>query len=86
MHYSGKRSGNLSHHGVIRDTGLIHTMCHHAVEDPYLSGSNGIWKKKVSYKQCSIDETATMLHIKTLLGGHLSLRDDDAQVGQWSTR
>lgn len=49
MHYSGKRSGYLSHHGVIRDTGLIHTMCHHAVADPYLSGSNGIWKKKVSY-------------------------------------
>lgn len=23
-----------------------------------------------------------MLHIKTLLGGHLSLRDDDAQVGE----
>ncbi|STD44709.1 Uncharacterised protein [Edwardsiella tarda] len=49
MHYSGKRSGYLSHHGVVRDTGLTHTICHHAVADPYLSGSNGIWKKKVSY-------------------------------------
>ncbi len=66
----------------MRDTGLTHIMCLHAVANPYLSGSNGIWKKKVGYQRRSIAETATMRHIKTLLGGHLSLRDDDAQVGE----
>ncbi|RLR17859.1 IS5/IS1182 family transposase, partial [Sodalis-like symbiont of Bactericera trigonica] len=40
-----------------------------------------IWKKKVSYHRRSVAETA-MFRIKTLLGGHLSLRDYDTQVGE----
>lgn len=40
-------------------------------------------KKKVGYHRRSVAETA-MFHIKIkiLLGGHLSLRDYDAQVGE----
>lgn len=58
--------------------------CHernHAVANQHLSGSNDVWKKKVGYHRRSIAETA-MFRIKTLLGGHLSLRDYDAQVGE----
>ena len=47
----------------------------------HLSGSNDVWKKKVGYHRPSVAETA-MCRIKTLLGGHLSLRDYDAQVGE----
>lgn len=53
----------------------------HAVANQHLSGSNDVWKKKVGYHRRSIAETA-MFRIKTLLGGHLSLRDYDAQVGE----
>ncbi len=35
----------------------------------------------MGYHQRSVAETA-MLRIKTLLGGHLKLRDYDAQVGE----
>jgi len=52
----------------------------HAVANQHLSGSNSV-KKKVSYHRRSVAETA-MFRIKTLLGGHLSLRDYDAQVGE----
>lgn len=52
-----------------------------AVANQHLSGSNDVWKKKVGYHSRSIAETA-MFRIKTLLGGHLSLRDYDAQVGE----
>ncbi|NLS43863.1 IS5/IS1182 family transposase, partial [BEV proteobacterium] len=45
-----------------------------------LSCSNDTWKKKVGYYRRSVAETAMFL-FKTLLGGHLSLRDYDAQVG-----
>ncbi|BBI92181.1 cytoplasmic protein [Serratia symbiotica] len=38
-------------------------------------------KKKVGYHRRSVAETA-IFHIKILLGGHLSLRDYDAQVGE----
>lgn len=51
------------------------------VANQHLSGSNDVWKKKVGYHRRSVAETA-MLRIKTLLGGHLSLRDYDAQVGK----
>ncbi len=37
--------------------------------------------KKVGYHRRSVVETA-MFRIKTLLGGHLSLRNYDAQVGE----
>lgn len=47
----------------------------------HLSGSNDVWKKKVGYRRRSVGETA-MFRIKTLLGGHLSLRDYDTQVGE----
>lgn len=53
----------------------------HAVANQHLSGSNDVWKKKVGYLRRSIAET-TMFRIKTLLRGHLSLRDYDAQVGE----
>lgn len=45
----------------------------------HLGGSNEVWKKKVGYHRRSVVETA-MFRIKTLLGGHLSLRNYDAQV------
>lgn len=47
----------------------------------HLSGSNEVWKKKVGYHSRSLAETA-VYRIKTLPGGHLSLRDYDAQVGE----
>lgn len=53
----------------------------HAVANQHLSGSNSVWKKKVGYHRRSVAETA-MFRFKTLLGGHLSLRDYDAQVGE----
>ena len=53
----------------------------HAVANQHLSGSNDAWKKKVGYHRRSVAETA-MFRIKTLLGGHLSQRDYDAQVGE----
>ncbi|EJM5006885.1 IS5 family transposase [Salmonella enterica] len=53
----------------------------HAVANQHLSGSNDVWKKKVGYHRRSVAETA-MFRIKTLPGGHLSLRDYDAQVGE----
>ncbi|MGG2141397.1 IS5 family transposase [Symbiopectobacterium sp. RP] len=53
----------------------------HAVANQRISGSNAIWKKKVGYHRRSVAETA-MFRFKRLLGGHLSLRDYDAQVGE----
>lgn len=55
----------------------------HAVANQHLSSSNDVWKKKVGYHRRSVAERA-MFHIKIkiLLGGHLSLRDYDAQVGE----
>lgn len=53
----------------------------HAVANQHLSGSNEVWKKKVGYHRRSVVETA-MFRIKTLPGGHLSLRNYDAQVGE----
>ncbi|MGG2143621.1 IS5 family transposase [Symbiopectobacterium sp. RP] len=53
----------------------------HAVANQRISGSNAIWKKKVGYHRRSVAETA-MFRFKMLLGGHLSLRDYDAQVGE----
>ncbi|AHF74181.1 transposase ISSoEn1, IS5 ssgr IS903 family [Candidatus Sodalis pierantonius str. SOPE] len=53
----------------------------HAVANQHLSGNNDTWKKKVGYHRRSLAETA-MFRFKTLLGGHLSLHDYDAQVGE----
>lgn len=53
----------------------------HAVANQHLSGSNEVWKKKVGHHRRSVAETV-MFRIKTLLGGHLSLRNYDAQVGE----
>ncbi|MGG2140762.1 IS5 family transposase [Symbiopectobacterium sp. RP] len=53
----------------------------HAVANQLISGSNDIWKKKVGYHRRSVAETA-MFRFKRLLGGHLSLRDYDGQVGE----
>ncbi|EPB0153838.1 IS5 family transposase [Escherichia coli] len=53
----------------------------HAVANQHLSGNNDVWKKKVGYHRRSVAETA-MFRIKNLPGGHLSLRDYDAQVGE----
>lgn len=52
-----------------------------AVANQHLSGSNDSWKKKVGYHRRSLAETA-MFRLKKFLGGHLSLRDYDAQVGE----
>lgn len=46
----------------------------------HLSGSSEVWKKKVGYHRRSLAETA-VYRIKTLPGGHLNLRNYDAQVG-----
>lgn len=50
----------------------------------HLNSSNDLWKKKVGYHRRSVAETA-MFRIKTLLGGNLSLRNYDAQVGEAMT-
>lgn len=46
-----------------------------------LYGSNKHWKQKYGYHKRSISETA-MYRVKQLLGGKLSLRDYNAQVGE----
>lgn len=46
-----------------------------------LYGSNKHWKQKYGYHKRSISETA-MYRVKLLLGGKLSLRDYNAQVGE----
>jgi hypothetical protein len=53
----------------------------YAVANQHMSGNNDEWKKKVGYHRRSVAETA-MFRFKTLLGGDLSLRDYDAQVGE----
>ncbi len=53
----------------------------HAVANQRISGSNDIWKKKVGYHRRSVAEKV-MFRFKRLLGGNLSLRDYDAQVGE----
>lgn len=45
-----------------------------------LYGSNKHWKKKYSYHKRSLSETA-MFRVKKLVGGTLSLRNYNAQVG-----
>lgn len=47
----------------------------------YLSGSNDTWKNKAGYHRHSVAET-TMIPNQNPLGGHLSLRDYDAQAGE----
>ncbi|WP_457774952.1 transposase [Serratia fonticola] len=63
----------------VYDTRYCHER-YHAVANQPLRGSNDVWKKKVGYHRRSVAETAMFL-IKILLGGHLSLRDYDVQVG-----
>ncbi|ENJ7186675.1 IS5 family transposase, partial [Vibrio fluvialis] len=46
-----------------------------------LYGSNNKWKKRYGYHQRSLSETA-MYRVKQLLGGRLSLRNYNAQVGE----
>ncbi len=46
-----------------------------------LYGSNKHWKKKYGYHKRSPSETA-MFSVKKLLGSTLSLRNDNAQVGE----
>lgn len=46
-----------------------------------LTGSNAYWKWSTAYNQRSVAETA-MYCVKQLFGGHLTLRDYDAQVGE----
>jgi len=47
-------------------------------------GSNKKWKKRYGYHRQSISETA-MYRIKQLLGGTLSMRNYNAQVGETYT-
>ncbi|EJL6271240.1 IS5 family transposase [Vibrio cholerae] len=46
-----------------------------------LYGSNNKWKMRYGYHRRSLSETA-MYRVKQLLGGRLSLRNDNAQVGE----
>ncbi len=46
-----------------------------------LYGSNNKWKKRYGYHKRSLSETA-MYRVKQLLGGRLSLRNYNAQVGE----
>jgi len=52
-----------------------------AVGCQQLYGSNKYWKKRYGYHKRSLSETA-MYRVKQLLGGQLSLRDYNAQVGE----
>tara|TARA_Y100000588_G_scaffold188919_1_gene202870 strand:+ start:2545 stop:2892 length:348 start_codon:yes stop_codon:yes gene_type:complete len=49
-----------------------------------LYGSNKKWKKRYGYHNRSLSETA-MYRVKQLLGGKLSLRNYNAQVGETYT-
>ncbi|MEZ8368065.1 hypothetical protein AB6C94_01310, partial [Vibrio splendidus] len=46
-----------------------------------LYGSNKYWKERYGYHKRSLSETA-MYRVKQLLGGRLSLRNYNAQVGE----
>ena len=52
-----------------------------AVSWQQLHGSNKQWKKRYGYHRRSISETA-MYRVKQLLGGRLSLRNYNGQVGE----
>ncbi|WP_447883411.1 transposase [Serratia fonticola] len=52
-----------------------------AVARQRLTGSNAYWKWNTTYNRRSVAETA-MYRVKQLFGGHLTLRDYDAQVGE----
>ncbi|CNC48009.1 transposase [Yersinia enterocolitica] len=52
-----------------------------AVARQRLTGSNAYWKWHTAYNRRSVAETA-MYRVKQLFGGHLTLRDYDAQVGE----
>src|SRR5471032_2744913 len=52
-----------------------------AVARQRLTGSNAYWKWNTAYNRRSVAETA-MYRVKQLFGGHLTLRDYDAQVGE----
>ncbi|MBU9843909.1 hypothetical protein [Rahnella ecdela] len=49
-----------------------------------LTGSNAYWKWNTAYNRHSVAETA-MYRVKQQFGGHLTLRDYDAQVGEAMT-
>jgi hypothetical protein len=52
-----------------------------AVARQRLTGSNAYWKWHTAYNRRSVAETA-VYRVKQLFGGHLTLRDYDAQVGE----
>lgn len=52
-----------------------------AVAGQRLTGSNAHWKWNTAYNRRSVAETA-MYRVKQLFGGHLTLQDYDAQVGE----
>ncbi len=52
-----------------------------AVARQRLTASNAYWKWNTAYNRRSVAETA-MYRVKQLFGGHLTLRDYDAQVGE----
>ncbi|BEI22416.1 hypothetical protein KKIDH5335_07480 [Vibrio fluvialis] len=55
--------------------------CNLAVGYQKLYGSDKKWKKRYGYHKRSLSETA-MYRVKQLLGGKLSLRNYNAQVGE----
>ena len=54
-----------------------------AVARQRLTGSSAYWKWYTAYNRRSVAETA-MYRVKELFGGHLTLREYDAQVGEGS--
>ncbi|MEZ8020952.1 IS5/IS1182 family transposase, partial [Vibrio splendidus] len=52
-----------------------------AVACQKLYGSNKHWKERYGYHKRSLSETA-MCRVKQLLGGQLSLKNHNAQVGE----
>ena len=52
-----------------------------AVARQRLTGSNAYWKWNTAYNRRSVAETA-MYRVNQLFGGHLTLRDYNAQVGE----
>ncbi len=70
--YPYTRRGCLLGEGYLRNL---------AVDCQKLYGSNKNWKKRYDYHKRSLSETAKY-RVKQLLGGNLSLRNDNVQIGE----
>lgn len=72
------------HRGKVQSSDSMVIRANLAVGCQKLYGSNKHWKKKYGYYKRSLPETA-MFRLKKLLGGTLSLRNYNAQVGETYT-